>query len=204
MISRDMRQARTVDAFSNASFDASCGDVAQTTSTEYAGRIIDRYGMGAAYTSALVSVAATYTGASSTVGDGAAGFTAVRAFLYHSSTTCADDFDRYSSDSEQAAAPLFLTGNTTSTLASGYQATSTAGTGTFGTYTATATGGAAGSYWAAYEITGAQRYIRVFPSVETHASSSGGPDVHANAQITFGNADAAPPTTTSTTPLYRT
>jgi hypothetical protein len=203
MITRDTRNLKPVDAFSNASFDASCGSVGTATDTGNPGRIIDRTALGRGYYSALVAVNATFDGASSTVGDGAAGFVGVHAYLYHSSTTCADDFDRYSTESEQGQQALFLTGNTTSTLASGYMATSTS-VGTFGTFSATATGGGVGSYHASYDLTGAQQYVRVFPIVQAFASSSGGPNVHANAQIVFGAADEAPPSTTSTSPSHLT
>jgi len=201
MISRDTANLRTVAAHDNTSFDASCGSLNSATSTLHGGRIIDRTGLGRQYTSALVHVHGTGDIGTSTDSDSK--FMGVGAFLYHSSTTCADDFDRYSTDYEQSVQPLFVTSNTTSTLASGYMATST-DVGTFGVFSATATGGASGDYWASYEITGAQRYLRVFPIVQAFASSSGGSVVRVHSDLVFGTADEAPPTTTSTTPAYKT
>lgn len=181
-------------------FDASCGSLnGDSTANAVAGTIIDRLGLGRSYNSVSVAV----TGAldiGTTTKDTA--FGAVYAWLYHSSTTCAFDFDRYSTESERSRGIAFML-NTTSTLASGYMATSTS-VGTWGTFSASATGEARADYNASYDLTGAGRYLRPYLFVEAYASSSGGsafPSV--SVDLVFGEPDQAPRTTTSTDTLYK-
>ena len=225
MITRDVAGLRTVAAFSQAHttmsstndaaegsrptqilnsytvFDASCGSLnGDATGNGVMGAIIDRLGLGRGYNSVSVQAFGNLDIGTSTLD---AKFGAVYAWLYHSSTTCADDFDRYSTDNEDARGRAFLL-NTTSTLASGFMATSTA-VGTFGTFSATATGRARADYNAHYDLSGAGRYLRALVFAEAYASSSGGsawPNVGAN--LVFGDPDESPRTTTSTSPLYKT
>lgn len=200
MITRDVAQIKNVVAFDSASYDASCGSLnGDSTANLVAGLIIDRMGLGRGYNSVRLSADAIADIGTSTLD---AKFGAVSAWLYHSSTTCADDFDRFSTDSEKPRTILFLL-NTTSTLASGYMATSTA-VGTFGTFSATATGGARASYGAYYDITAANRYLRPQILVEAYASSSGGTRMRIGMDLQFGEPDEAPGRTTSTGPLWKT
>ena len=125
----------------------------------------------------------------------------VGARLLHSSTTCADDFDELSTGNRPANQALFLTGNTTSTLASGFMATSTS-VGTFGVFSATATGAAAGEAFGHYDITAAQRFIQAALLWNANASSSGGSVLEAGVGIGFGAVDEVPHLTTSTGTIY--
>jgi hypothetical protein len=76
-------------------------------------------------------------------------------------------------------------------------ATSTS-VGTFGVFTATATGAASGDAFSFYDITGAQRFIQAALLWGTNASSSGGSVLQAGVDIGFGEVDAVPHQTTST------
>ena len=182
-------------------FAASCGSLnGDSTGNLVAGLIIDRLGLGRGYNSLSVSATGVVEIGTSTLDTK---FAAISAWLYHSSTTCADDFDRFSTDSEKSRGKAFLL-NTTSTLASGFFATSTA-IGTFGTFSATATGAARADYNAHYPLEGAGRYLRPYVLVESYASSSGGsqwPNV--DVQLIFGEPDESPRQTTSTGNLYKT
>ena len=181
-------------------FNASCGTVnGDSTANAIAGLIIDRLGLGRGYNAVAVAAHGHMDIGSSTKD---AKFGAIYAWLYHSSTTCADDFDRYSTDREEPRAIAFLL-NTTSTLASGYMATSTA-VGTWGTFSATATGQARAHYTADYDLVGAQRYLRPYLFTELYASSSGGSAfVSAGVDLIFGEPDEAPARTTSTGALWK-
>ena len=225
MITRDIAQLRTVTGFeqlpttttatndgaegsrgvsnihtSYTVFNASCGGMnGDATANGVMGLIIDRLGLGRGYNNVLLSARGTVDIGTSTLD---AKFGAIYAFLYHSSTTCADDFDRFSTESEKARGRAFLL-NTTSTLASGFMATSTAAA-TFGTFSATATGAARADYNAFYPLEGAQRYLRPLLFVEAYASSSGGSQfVTAGVDFVFGEPDEAPRTTTSTGSILR-
>jgi len=195
MITRDVAQIRPVHAVDVATYDASCGGNDGTTDNEVAGRIIDRLGLGRSYVSALLHAYGWGDIGTSTASG--TKFMTVGARLLHSSTTCADDFDELSTGSRPANQALFLTGNTTSTLASGFMATSTS-IGTFGVYTATATGAASGDAFGYYDITGAQRFIRAALLWNANASSSGGSVLTAGVDIGLGEVDAVPHQTTST------
>ena len=228
MITRDVAQTRTVVGFKQAIstatttadgsegpgasgstiqhaytvFAASCGGMGGGTATgnSVAGLIIDRLGLGRNYNSVSVSAWGTVDIGTSTKD---AKFGAVYSWLYHSSTTCADDFDRFSTESEKSRGIAFLL-NTTSTLASGYMATTTA-VGTWGTFSATATGAAHADYNAHYSLAGAGRYLRPYLFVEQYASSSGGSQwPHVGVNLIFGEPDEAPRLTTSTGALYKT
>jgi hypothetical protein len=195
MITRDVAQIRPVHAVDVETYDASCGSNDGSTSNEVKGRIIDRLGLGRSYVSALLHAygwgdIGTSTASGTT-------FMTVGARLLHSSTTCADDFDELSTADRPSTQALFLTGNTTSTLASGFMATSTS-VGTFGVFTATATGAASGDAFSFYDITGAQRFIQAALLWGTNASSSGGSVLQAGVDIGFGEVDAVPHQTTST------
>lgn len=216
MITRDVGAVRAVVGFTQSvdatststdstvskrsTLAASCGSLnGDSTANAIAGLIIDRLGLGRGYNSVAVVAGSRVDIGTSTVD---AKFAAIYAWLYHSSTTCADDFDRFSTDFEKTRGRAFLL-NTTSTLASGYMATSTS-VGTFGTYAATATGSARCDYNAHYELGGAGRYLRPFLFAEAYASSSGG-SAHFGAYVdlVFGEPDEAPRTTTSTGALYK-
>jgi len=195
MITRDVAQIRPVHAVDVETYDASCGSNDGSTSNEVKGRIIDRLGLGRSYVSALLHAygwgdIGTSTASGTT-------FMTVGARLLHSSTTCADDFDELSTADRPSTQALFLTGNTTSTLASGFMATSTS-VGTFGVFTATATGAASGDAFSFYDITGAQRFIQAALLWGANASSSGGSILQAGVDIGFGEVDAVPHQTTST------
>lgn len=223
MITRDVAQVRAVIGFnqdlsgatttvgageqaavgifaSHTIIDASCGSLnGDSTGNLVPGLIIDRLGLGRNYNSVAVAATGAVDIGTSTLD---AKFAAIRAWLYHSSTTCADDFDRFSTDSEKSRGIAFLL-NTTSTLASGYMATSTA-VGTWGTFSATATGKARADYNAQYDLTGAGRYVRPYLLPEAYASSSGGSAFsHATVTLVFGEPDEAPRSTTSTGALYK-
>lgn len=223
MITRDVAQLRTVAGFvqnpttatatgdgseggftgigaSYSVIDASCGSLnGDSTANLIAGLIIDRLGLGRGYNSVLVSAHAAVDIGTSTLD---AKFASIRAWLYHSSTTCADDFDRFSTESEKSRGIAFLL-NTTSTLASGFMATSTS-VGTFGTFSATATGKARAEYDAHYSLAGAGRYLRPYLLAEAYASSSGGSVVrNAGVNLIFGEPDEAPRQTTSTGAVYK-
>lgn len=191
-----MSGATIIKSFSQ--FAASCGSLnGDSTANLVAGKIIDRLGLGRGYNAVNVGAVAQFEIGTTTKDTK---FAAVSAWLYHSSTTCADDFDRFSTDREKARGKAFVGygPSTTSTLASGFMATSTS-VGTFGTFTATATGRAWADYDAAYDLTGAGRYLRPYVLVESYASSSGGSQATAVAvALTFGSPDEAPRTTTST------
>lgn len=199
MITRDVAQIRPVNAVDVESYDASCGSNDGTTSNEVKGRILDRLGMGNSYTAAAVHAFGWGDIGTSTASG--TKFMTVGSRLLHSSTTCADDFDEFSTGDRPSSQTLFLTGNTTSTLASGYMATSTS-VGTFGVFTATATGSAAGDSFGFYDITGAQRFLRPALLWNTNASSSGGSVLEAGVDILFGAPDLVPHNTTSTSPVY--
>lgn len=195
MITRDVAQIRPVHAVDVETYDASCGSNDGSTSNEVKGRIIDRLGLGRSYVSALLHAygwgdIGTSTASGTT-------FMTVGARLLHSSTTCADDFDELSTADRPSTQALFLTGNTTSTLASGFMATSTS-VGTFGVFTATATGAASGDAFSFYDITGAQRFIQAALLWGANASSSGGSVLQAGVNIGFGEVDVVPHQTTST------
>ena len=225
MITRDVGQLRTVLGYSQgvsvvtatndgaegpgtvgattifksfSQFAASCGTLnGDSTANLVAGRIIDRLGLGRGYNAVLVNAVANIEIGSTTKD---AKFAGIAAWLYHSSTTCADDFDRFSTDSEKARGKAFVHygPSTTSTLASGFMATSTA-VGTFGTFTATATGRAHADYDAHYSLAGAGRYLRPYVLLEMYASSSGGSQATGVAvNLVFGEPDEAPRMTTST------
>jgi hypothetical protein len=225
MITRDVSQLRTVLGFSQqpstatatgdgvegpgmlsgktitkcfSIFAASCGTLnGDSTLNLVMGRIIDRLGLGANYNALALSAVANIEIGTTTLDTK---FAAISAWLYHSSTTCADDFDRFSTEREQARGKAFvgLGPSTTSTLASGFMATSTS-VGTFGTFTATATGRAHADYNAAYDLTGANRYLRPYVLLEMYASSSGGSQATGvSVNMVFGEPDVAPRTTTST------
>lgn len=202
MITRDVAQLRSVRGVGNFAYDASCGSLnGDSTANLISGHIIDRMGLGRGFHSVAVQASAQFDIGTSTLD---AKFGAISAWLYHSSTTCADDFDRYSTESELARAKAFVYSgpNTTSTLASGFMATSTA-VGTFGTFSATATGFATADYIAPYNLAGANRYLRVYALPEIYASSSGGGVVRASASLIFGEPDQAPKSTTSTDALVK-
>jgi hypothetical protein len=199
MITRDVAQIRPIHAVDVETYDASCGGNDGSTSNEVKGRIIDRLGLGRSYVSALLHAygwgdIGTSTASGTT-------FMTVGARLLHSSTTCADDFDELSTADRPSTQALFLTGNTTSTLASGFMATSTS-VGTFGVFTATATGSAAGDAFGFYDITGAQRFIQAALLWGTNASSSGGSVLQAGVDLGFGEVDVVPHQTTSTGAVY--
>jgi hypothetical protein len=199
MITRDVAQIRPVHAVDVETYDASCGGNDGTTDNEVKGKIIDRLGLGRSYTSALLHAygwgdIGTSTASGTT-------FMTVGARLLHSSTTCADDFDEFSTGKRPSNQALFLTGNTTSTLASGFMATSTS-VGTFGVFTATATGAAAGDAFSFYDITAAQRFIQASLLWGANASSSGGSVLEAGVDIGFGAVDEVPHQTTSTAAIY--
>ena len=227
MITRDVAQLRTVVGFKQVpttatatadgaegpgtsgstiqhaytTFAGSCGGLnGDSTANAVAGLIIDRLKLGRNYNSVALSAFGNMDIGTTTKD---AKFGAIYAWLYHSSTTCADDFDRFSTESEKARGIAFLL-NTTSTLASGFMATTTS-VGTFGTFSATATGAAHADYNAHYSLGGAGRYLRAYLFVESYASSSGGsqwPNVGVN--LIFGEPDEAPRTTTSTGGVYKT
>jgi hypothetical protein len=199
MITRDVAQIRPVHAVDVESYDASCGGNDGTTDNEVKGRIIDRLGLGRSYVSALLHAYGWGDIGTSTASG--TKFMTVGARLLHSSTTCADDFDELSTADRPSNQTLFLTGNTTSTLASGFMATSTS-VGTFGVFTATATGSAAGDAFGFYDITGAQRFIQAALLWNANASSSGGSVLEAGVDIGFGEADVVPHQTTSTGAVY--
>ena len=226
MITRDVAQLRTVVGYQQAPttttstndgaegsraasiilnsytvWNASCGSMnGDSTGNGSAGLIIDRLGLGRNFNSVSMSVSGNVDIGTSTLDTK---FAALYAWLYHSSTTCADDFDRFSTESEKSRGIAFLL-NTTSTLASGFMATSTS-VGTFGTFSATATGQARADYNAHYSLAGAGRYLRAHVFAEAYASSSGGSQfVNAVATMVFGEPDEAPRTTTSTGALYKT
>jgi len=199
MITRDVAQIRPIHAVDVETYDASCGSNDGTTSNEVKGRIIDRIGLGRSYVSALLHAygwgdIGTSTASGTT-------YMEVGARLLHSSTTCADDFDELTTENRPSNQTLFLTGNTTSTLASGFMATSTS-VGTFGVFTATATGSAAGDAFGFYDITGAQRFIQAALLWGTNASSSGGSVLQAGVDLGFGEVDVVPHQTTSTGAVY--
>ncbi len=220
MITRDVAQLRTVVAFdqvpttatatdaggrnahksSYTIVDASCGSLnGDSTANLLTGVIVDRLGLGRNYNSVDVSVSAT-ADIGTTTKDAA--FVAVSGQLWHSSTTCQDDFNELATGPRKPRAPVFLL-NTTSTLASGYMATSTA-VGTFGVFSATATGSGRADYDSHYDLTPAGRFLQLKPLVEAYASSSGGSMVpHLSASLVFGEPDEAPRTTTSTGATYR-
>ena len=208
MITRDVASLRVVHGVDFDQYDASCGGLLGATSTALhaAGRIIDRLGLGRNFGSVLVHVGAYADLGTSTLDPV---YAKVGAWLYHSSTTCAEDFDRYSSEDEKALQALFVIGNTDTCAATapGYMATATstgAVGGSSGGYTATATDAAAGDYWAAYELSAANRYLRPYLVALVAASSSGGTVMSAYLDLIFGDADQAPPLTTSTGPLVKT
>lgn len=201
MITRDVAQIRPVHAVMHQRYDASCGSNDGTTSNEVLGLIIDRLGLGRQYNSALLHAYAWGDIGTSTVNTN---FMAVGGRLLHSSTTCADDFDELSTGNRPSMAPLFLTGNTTSTLASGYMATSTATGGTFGVFSATATGAGAGEAFSFYDIGGANRFLRGSFLWQAEASSSGGSVVEGGLDLGLGAVDLVPHNTTSTTPVFLT
>lgn len=199
MITRDVAQIRPVHAVDVESYDASCGGNDGTTDNEVKGRIIDRLGLGRSYVSAMLHAYGWGDIGTSTASG--TKFMTVGARLLHSSTTCADDFDELSTADRPSNQALFLTGNTTSTLASGFMATSTS-VGTFGVFTATATGSAAGDAFGFYDITGAQRFIQAALLWNSNASSSGGSVLEAGVDIGFGEVDVVPHQTTSTGTVY--
>jgi hypothetical protein len=199
MITRDVAQIRPVHAVDVESYDASCGGNDGTTDNEVKGRIIDRLGLGRSYVSALLHAYGWGDIGTSTASG--TKFMTVGARLLHSSTTCADDFDELSTADRPSNQTLFLTGNTTSTLASGFMATSTS-VGTFGVFSATATGSAAGDAFGFYDITGAQRFIQAALLWNSNASSSGGSVLEAGVDIGFGEVDVVPHQTTSTGAVY--
>ena len=80
-------------------------------------------------------------------------------------------------------------------------ATSTS-VGTFGVFTATATGAAAGDAFGFYDITAAQRFIQAALLWNANASSSGGSRLEAGVDIGFGAVDVVPHQTTSTAAIY--
>jgi hypothetical protein len=199
MITRDVAQIRPVHAVQHQRYDASCGGNDGSTSNEVRGQIIDRLGLGRQYNSALLHAygwgdIGTSTASGTT-------YMTVSGRLEHSSTTCADDFSELSTGKRPSAAPLFLTGNTTSTLASGYMATSTS-IGTFGTFTATATGSAAGEAFAFYDLTPANRFLRASLLWSANASSSGGSNLEAGVDLGLGAVDLVPHNTTSTAAVF--
>jgi hypothetical protein len=200
MITRDVAQIRPLQAVATESYDASCGGNDGTTDNEVKGYIIDRLGLGRSYTAA-----ALHAYGSGDIGTSTASgtkFMTVGARLLHSSTTCADDFAELSTAHRASNQALFLTGNTTSTLASGFMATSTS-VGTFGTFTATATGSARGDSFAHIDITGAQRFLQAALLWNSNASSSGGSAMHdAGVDLLMGAVDEVPHLTTSTGPIY--
>jgi len=198
MITRDVATIRPLLAVRHQRYDASCGSNDGTTGNETLGPIIDRLGLGRQYNSALLH-AFGYGDIGTTTLDTA--FMAVSGRLEHSSTTCADNFAELSTAQRPSLAPLFQTGNTTSTLASGFMATSTS-VGTFGTYTATATGSAAGEAFAFYDLTPANRFLRASLLWQAEASSSGGSNLNAGVDLGLGAVDLVPHNTTSTTPVF--
>lgn len=202
MITRDLAEIRAVRGVGQFAYDASCGSLnGDSTGNLIAGHIIDRLNLGRAYNSAALVATAGFDIGTSTLD---AKFGAISAWLYHSSTTCADDFDRFSTDREQSRGKAYVYSgpNTTSTLASGFMATSTA-VGTFGTFSATATGFAAADYNATYDLSGAGRYLRPYALPEVYASSSGGSVVRGAVTLIFGAPDVSPRDTSSTGPAYK-
>ena len=209
MISRDVAQLRTVLGFdqtsttmscSNSIIDASCGSLnGDSTGNLLTGTVIDRMGLGRGFNAVDVSMTAAADIGTTTVDTA---FGAISGQLWHSSTTCQDNFSELSTAGRKARVPLTLL-NTTSTLASGFMATSTS-VGTFGTFSATATGGARADYDAHYSLGGAKRFLQLKPNPELYASSSGGSVMHhLSASLVFGEPDEAPRTTTSTGKAYR-
>tara|TARA_R110000824_G_scaffold27017_3_gene92268 strand:- start:65 stop:682 length:618 start_codon:yes stop_codon:yes gene_type:complete len=199
MITRDVSQIRPVRGVEEESYDASCGGNDGTTDNEVKGLIIDRLGLGRSYTAAALHAFGTGDIGTSTASG--TKFMTVGARLLHSSTTCADDFAELSTAHRATNQALFLTGNTTSTLASGFMATSTS-IGTFGVFTATATGAAAGDAFKAMDITGAQRFIQAALLWNSNASSSGGSVLRAGVDLLLGAPDEVPALTTSTGAIY--
>jgi len=200
MITRDVAQLKPISAVIVKSYDASCGSNDGTTDNEVKGRIIDRLGLGTSYTA--VALNAFGWGDIGTSTASGTKFMTVGARLLHSSTTCADDFSELSTADRASNSALFLTGNTTSTLASGFMATSTS-IGTFGVFTATATGSAAGQSTNFMDITGAQRFIQAALLWNANASSSGGSALHeAGVDLVFGAPDQVPLNTTSTAAVF--
>lgn len=185
MITRDF-QIKTVIGIDNAAYDASCEGGSVVT-----GRIIDRLNLGRHYLSAAPMV----------IGDGDIGtstaachFASVEAKIQHSSTTCGDDFSDFSTGFQAAARAGFVITNTTSTetrgsgfLSTGSPALSTS-TGAFSIQTDPA----------AYDLTAAQRYLRMGLTPHLGASSSGGPVARLTGLMVFGSADELPHNTTST------
>jgi hypothetical protein len=80
-------------------------------------------------------------------------------------------------------------------------ATSTS-VGTFGVFTATATGAAAGDAFKSMDITGAQRFLQAALLWNTNASSSGGSVLEAGVDLLLGAPDVVPALTTSTGAVY--
>lgn len=194
MITRDVSQVRAVTAFASASYDASCGGMnGDATGNLVMGFIIDRLGLGRGYNAVAVAAFADADIGTSTVD---AKYGAISAWLYHSSTTCAADFDLYSTEQIKTKATLFVL-NATSTLAGGFMATSTA-VGTYGTFSATATGAARATYTAPYSLGAAGRYLQVGVLPEAYASSSGGTRLRVGAALLFGSGDQDPEASTST------
>ncbi len=198
MITRDVGEVRVVPAFNSASYDASCGSMnGDSTGNLVLGFIIDRLGLGRSFNAVLVEADVDADIGTSTASDNKAGF--ISAWLFHSSTTCAADFDLYSTE-RVARQPLFIFAgpNATSTLTGGYTATSTS-VGTFGTFSATATGSARAGFGAVYSLAGAGRYLQVAVLPEAYASSSGGTRMRCSASLIFGEPDdvAVFPTTST-------
>lgn len=183
-------------------WNASCGSMnGDSTANAAAGEIIDRLGLGRNYNSVNLSAFGSMEVGSSTKDTC---FGSIRSWLYHSSTTCAADFDRFSTENEKARGIVVLF-NTTSTEASGYMATASSTAGTFGVFTATSTLTGKAEYDAHYSLAGAGRYLRPYLFVEGYSSSSGGSFwPHVGVNLIFGDPDEAPRTTTSTAPLYKT
>lgn len=201
MITRDIGQIKPVLGVDAYAYDASCGGLGGGTSTALftAGRIIDRLALGRNYNSVQVHAGAKFDIGTSTL-DTCYG--AISAWLYHSSTTCAADFDRYSTDNEKARAGAFgYSGpSTTSTLAGGFMATActTSTASATGYFSATSTGFAYADYAANYSLSGANRYLRPYAISEVYSSSSGGGVIRGVVDLLFGEPDEAPFPTTST------
>lgn len=188
MITRDVGQARAIAAFKSLSFDASCGSLnGDSTTNLLQGFVIDRLGLGRGYSSVLVEAHVDADIGTSTAADGK--FVAISAQLWHASTTCAGDLSLFSTQGlVRQPAFVFNGPNTTSTLASGYMATSTS-VGTFGTWTATATGFGRASFAVPYSLAGAHRYLSVHVLPEAYSSSSGGSALRVSASLIFGEPD---------------
>jgi hypothetical protein len=196
MISRDVGQLQVVHAHDATQFDADAGSfnqAATSTADHIAGRIVDRLSLGAGFNSVMIHYAAYGEPGTSTADDHLPTYAGIGAWLYHSPTTCADDFSRYSTQNEKAVQALFVGGTSTGDGV-GFMSTSTSEP----TWTATATGKMIGDYWAGYSLTGAGRYVQPYLVGQIYSCEATGPYFTAYGDLIFGEPDTAPPSSTST------